>query len=76
MYQWSGKTLYIGNEGQERWIRVRTKGRDIIRALHTLNHLELIIGESTADETAEDLEENDTSVVELPEDKNDLSLSS
>ena len=69
--------LYKGNDGHERSTRVRTQGRDITRALYKLYPFELtIIEESNPDETAEDLRENNTSVVEMSEVKNDLNLSS
>ena len=68
--------LYKGNDGQERSTPVRTQWRDITRALYKLYPLELTIEESNPDETAEDLRENNTSVVEMSEDKKDLNLSS
>ena len=56
--------LYKGNDGQERSARVRTRGRDITRALYKLYPLELtIIEKSNPDETAEDNREKKTSVV-------------
>ena len=69
--------LYKGNDGEERSARARTEGRDITRALYLLYPLELTtIEESKPDETAEDLRENNTSVVDLSENKNDPNLSS
>ena len=61
--------LYKGNDGQERSARVRTQGRDITRVLSKLYPLELtIIEESNPDETAEDLREKNSSVLEKSED--------
>ena len=69
--------LYEGNDGQERSVRVRTQGREITRALYQLYPLELtLLEKSISDETAEDLRENNTSVVEMLEDKTDPNLSS
>ena len=68
---------YKGNDGQERSARVRTQGRDITRALSKLYPLELTIREeSNPDETAEDIREKNSSVLEKSEDKNDPNLSS
>ena len=65
------------NDGPERSARVRTQGRDITRALYKMYPLDLpIIEESNPDETAEDLREDNTSVVEMSEDRNDPNLSS
>ena len=69
--------LYKENDGPERSARVRTQGRDITRALYKMYPLDLpIIEESNPDETAEDLREDNTSVVEMSEDRNDPNLSS
>ena len=68
--------LYNGKDGQERSARVRTQECDITRALCILYPLDLTkIDESNPDETAEDLRENNTSVVEMSENKNDPNLS-
>ena len=68
--------MYKGNDGQDRSARVRTQGHDITRALYKLYPLELTTTqESKPDEPAEELQESNTSDVELSEDKNDSSLS-
>ena len=58
--------LYKGNDGQERSARIRTQRRDITRALYKMYPLELTTTqESKPDEPAEELQESNTSEVEM-----------
>ena len=68
--------LYKGKDGQERSARVRSQGRDITRALYKIYPLELTTTqESKPDEPAEELQESNTTKVELSEDRNESNLS-
>ena len=69
--------LYKGNKGEEKSDRVRAQGGNITRALYKLYPLELTTEEELKpNETAEDLRENNLSVVESSEDKNHPHLNS